>query len=125
MLKLAHMYMQHPAASATPLLPTSSFSVRMLVLRPSTMRITLHISTHARHDLHCYVVAGAPLSTSAIVQVHEPLAFTSEPLMGCASHMLLSPLARLAGDQQEPLQAADRPSAGPHQRQQHICGGCR
>ncbi len=46
----------------------------------------------AGHDLHCYVVAGALLSTSTVVQVHELLAFTSEPLTGCISHMLLLPL---------------------------------
>ncbi len=40
------------------------------------------------------MAVGMPLSTSTVVQVHEPLAFTSEPLMGCASHLLLSPLAR-------------------------------
>ncbi len=40
------------------------------------------------------MAVGVPLSASAVVQVREPLAFTSDPLMGCASHMLLSPLAR-------------------------------
>ncbi len=40
------------------------------------------------------MAVGAPLSASAVVQVREPLAFTSEPLTGCASHMLLSALAR-------------------------------